>query len=346
MRHPLRAVFPPVQSTTQQTKQNKQVTGSQPLKQHENTQSYLLLLRSHVSFRPPPDLHQRLRLQVPTISHSSTSDRSTSETWRNRPIPGLWDRPYVPPGFHNISTGFGADKSSSSFRPRDLIFIFFVFEKQYLPGFLSQISAGPRLSRSYLCASLAPGTKPTISSVVFCLRSFNHTEAQGFLRSSAQGSSQVSPILSVIVQNFEAHGNVPFFPARFCNHHCRNSVDSEFSTGDSWSLVLETHLDPTWVHKAGLPSFSSRYLCQSSDNSFRTWLPKSDRPFSCLRGGKHCKHPVAPSSPSRRPTWLQRTVCSPSVAWFQDCDDYWSSSSSCVQNLLVLVDSFHPVCFI
>ena len=36
MRHPLRAVIPPVQS--QHNKQNKQVTGSQPLKQHENTQ--------------------------------------------------------------------------------------------------------------------------------------------------------------------------------------------------------------------------------------------------------------------------------------------------------------------
>ena len=30
-------------------------------------------------------------------------------------------------------------------------------------------------------------------SVVFCLRSFNHTEAKGFLRSSAQGSSHISP---------------------------------------------------------------------------------------------------------------------------------------------------------
>ena len=148
---------------------------------------------------------------------------------------------YFPHGFRNTSTGFGADRSSSSFLPRDLISILFIFEEQYLPGFLSQISAGLRLSRPYLCASLAPRTKPTISSVAFCLRSFNHTKAQGFLRSSAQGSSHVSPHLLCHRAELRNAWKRCLLSARFCNHHCRTSVDSEFSTGSCrvlfWKLT-------------------------------------------------------------------------------------------------------------
>ena len=73
-------------------------------------------------------------------------------------------------------------------------------------------------------------------------------------------------------------------------------------------LFLDAHRGSTRIHKAGLSPFSHRYLCQSSENSFHTFavLIPSWR-FAC-------KHPVAPSSPSRRPIRLRGTECFPSVA--------------------------------
>ena len=81
---------------------------------------------------------------------------------------------------------------------------------------------------------------------------------------------------SVNVPNFEAHGNVPFFSARFCNHQCRTSVDSDFLTGSCRVFVLGNS------SRLNLGSQCGAFL-PSSDNSFHTWFSKSDRSSS------HCR---------------------------------------------------------
>ena len=40
--------------------------------------------------------------------------------------------------------------------------------------------------------------------------------------------------------------------------------------------ALEAHFDSFWVHRAGLSSFSSRCVCQSSDKSFHPCSPQLD----------------------------------------------------------------------
>ena len=58
-----------------------------------------------------------------------------------------------------------------------------------------------------------------------------------------------------------------------------------------------------------------------------------------------CRPLAAPSSPQRRPTRPPGSSCLPSSPWAHGPRDYWSASSSCLRNPVVLVDSFHPICF-
>ena len=177
--------------------------------------------------RPFPILRlqttQRLRLE------------ETVQSW-------CFERPsYVPPGFNNIFDGLRSRQ--------ELLFSYFgleisfssssFFDKQYFPSCLSQISAGLRLSRPYLCASLASSQKATISTVVFRPRSFNHTEAQGLLRSFVQGSSPHHPAFSVIVQNLEAHGKcspLSFRHTILLSFYAEPLLMPKYSTGNSSGL--------------------------------------------------------------------------------------------------------------
>ena len=69
----------------------------------------------------------------------------------------------------------------------------------------------------------------------------------------------------------------------------RNSKCSSFSFRRTILLSVMQNLDTTLVHRAGHSSFSSRHLCQSSDNSFHTWSSKEflEFPFSRPHGGEH-----------------------------------------------------------
>ena len=96
---------------------------------------------------------------------------------------------------------------------------------------------------------------------------------------------------------------------------------ADFSLGDVWVPVLELHLifglyllgsqAGFLLFPAGI--FASHLTILSTpDYPSRTGAPH----IAVLSPSRRfaCKHPVAPSSPSRRPIRLQRTVCSPAVA--------------------------------
>ena len=94
----------------------------------------------------------------------------------------------------------------------------------HFPGFLSQISAGLRLSRPFFMRSfydvlslvfasdLSITQKTRVSSDP--LHKDRHTYPQTFCHRAELRSAWERALLS----------------ARFCKHHCRTSVDSEFST--------------------------------------------------------------------------------------------------------------------
>ena len=181
MRHPLRAVIPPVQS--QHIKQHKKVTN------HTNTETSTL---------------QNSTCCFPHASHHfQTADCLRPEENLQPLVQGSSQFLH---GFHRFSTGFGV------VRPRDLIFICFVsLEKQYLPS-LSQISAGRRLSAFYFASLWLHDRSLPCPSSCICLRSFNHTEARGFLRSYGQGSWHLVPnFLCHRVELRSARG-ISFFP--------------------------------------------------------------------------------------------------------------------------------------
>ena len=115
------------------------------------------------------------------------------------------------PGSKNCQSSFpvptvGEGRGSSSFsaaRPHIHLVCFFreaLFFCFSVPGLCR-----PR------CASLAPGRSLPSPQSCYCLKSFDHTEAQGFLRSSAQGSSRVSPCL--LCHRAQTRGTQESFPS-------------------------------------------------------------------------------------------------------------------------------------
>ena len=131
MRHPLRALIPPVQS--QHNKQNKRVTGSQQLRHLKTAKSYLLLRRSY--FRPFP-FH---RLQTAQCLRPEETVQHLVK----------WIV-IIPSQFPDRFDGLRSRQELLFFWASRF---FMSFEKQYFPGCLSQISAGLRLSRPF-CAPL------------------------------------------------------------------------------------------------------------------------------------------------------------------------------------------------
>ena len=144
--------------------------------------------------------------------------------------------------------------------------------------------------------------------------SVNHTEAQGLFRSFVQGSSHLSP--SLLCHRAETRRAWEVFFPLF------SPYDSAIS--DAEPLLMQqfqpeirracsgNSLDTTLVHREGLSSFSGRYLCQSTDNSFHTWSSKSDRSSSYYH------------SPLRRPIRPLCTLCLP--------------SATCVQKAVTIID--------
>ena len=120
-------------------------------------------------------------------------------------------------GFHNIRRASEQTGAPLLVGLEISFFIFFIsFGKQCLPSCLSLISAGLWLSRPFF-ASLATGTKPTMTSVVFLPQIFQSNRRQEFPEILCTRIVTHIPKPSVIVQNFEAPRNVSLFSARSCN---------------------------------------------------------------------------------------------------------------------------------
>ena len=184
---------------------------------------------------------------------------------------------------------------------------------------LSLISAGLRYSRPYFSPLWLHDGSLRCPQSCFCLRSLKHTEAQGFLRSFAQGSSQPSPnLLCHRVELRRVWESSLLFSAQSCSHHRRISVDSEFSTGGCRVLFWKLISIQLWFTRQDVLLFQSGILAShltilsTPGHPSRTGAPHVAVVLPSWRYA--CNHPVAPSSPSRRPIRLQRTVCSPSVA--------------------------------
>ena len=209
-------------------------------------------------------------------------------------------------------------RSSSSLRPRDPIFIFFIYFEKHYTRFVC-----PRSLRAFGAPVLiyAPLWLPNEDyevSVVFLPQIFQSHRSTGFPQ--------------ILCTRIVTH--IPNPSLSSCRISKRMGTFTSFPRGSALinaepllipSFQLEVvgscsgnSSDSTWVHKAGLSSFSIRYLCQSSDNFFHTKLSKSERSSSYCHSlafvEVSMQAPCSAFISSRRPFRLQRTVCSPSVA--------------------------------
>ena len=93
----------------------------------------------------------------------------------------------------------------------DITFSFFL--EAVLPRLSVPDLCRPSALPSLFMRLLARGTMPTMSSVVFLPQILQSHRSRGFLQILLRKDRHTyTQTFSVIVQNFEARGNVPFFP--------------------------------------------------------------------------------------------------------------------------------------
>ena len=312
-------------------RRSPQVTTSQPLNQHWSDKILPATNPSHTIHSDPLwSLH-------PAPSHpswpilpgyaSQISSRSSFHQPRLMPFSACYHRCRPFPALFL----FGAGISFSSFR---------VSREAVRPRLSVPDLLGPAVHPSLLMRLLAPETEPTTAFDRILPQISPSHRGPGIFHILCTRLVTRTTQPSVLAQKLEAAWEV-FFPL-FSPHDSAISDAEPFLMPKFQPEIRRScsgnSLDTTLVHRAELSSFSSRYLCQSCDNSFHTWSSKSDTSSSYCRSLARawrwaCRYIVAPSSPSRRSIWLQSTVCFPSATWVQGCDDHWSSSSSCVQKL-------------
>ena len=132
MIHPLRAVTPPVQS--------------QHVKQHKSHRLTTTWKPRHCKFLPTT-----FPVTLPTISFPRLQTAQCPRPEENfQPLSGIVILPsWLPQHFDGL-------RSRHQLRwPRDLIFIFFIFEQQYFPGFVPDL-CGPSALPPLFFTSLAP----------------------------------------------------------------------------------------------------------------------------------------------------------------------------------------------
>ena len=221
---------------------------------------------------------------------------------------------------------FGADGKPSSFS---------------LPGSHSDhVSWEVTLSRLPVPDFFRLPSPPVFTGILWptiCFRLLHYSEAQEFLRSSAQGSSPYHPsLLCHRAQTRSAReAFLPvFFATRFCQQWRRKSLITEIISRKFVAFILEALWTQCHHHRAGLSSFSEH----TSDRSFHTSSSRSDMKSAILWPKRKwaCRLLVAPSSSPRRPIRLQSSVRFPFTTRVWSCDDYWSSSPPRVQNFFRL----------
>ena len=241
----------------------------------------------------------------------SVPDLRGPEAWRKLPTAGYRNRHSSFTAPTPFRRAFGEDRSSSSFRPRDLTFSPFVsLEKHLPPRFSAPDLCRPSALPSCICASLAPTQEPAMF-FVYLPQIFQSHRSPGFPHTlyTRIVSHTCLQTLSVTVQNFEAFGNIPFFP-----------YDSAIIIAEPlWMPNLEPEVFEFWLWKLisiQLEFTRQDFLLFPADifASHLTLLSTPGHP--CWTRAPHvavllpswrfaCKHPVALSSPSWRPIRLR-----------------------------------------
>ena len=173
-----------------------------------------------------------------------------SADWRHK-------EKYPPPGYKNRHSSitvptsfrrtFGEDRSSSSFRPQDLN-----SSHSFLQRGITSLVFCPRSLQTFSSPVLnlrlfGSRNEATMSSVAFLPQVFQSHRSPGFPQIPFYTRAVTAiPKLSLSSSRTLKHvGAFPSFSARIGNHHCRTSVDSDFSIGNCRVLFRDAHRDST-----------------------------------------------------------------------------------------------------